>query len=823
MNINYLNKLEYNKILEIISKYAKTYLGKKLCLELQPFNKKNKVHLLIDEIFEACNLYERKGNIPICDFNDISLSIKNLESSISLSAKSLLDIATIFKISRNLKDYLYLDKDFDLSNFNIISEYFSNLYVNKNIEDKIFSSIIDDNTISDDASTCLANLRRNRRKLENQIKDNLNKIIHSNPKAIMEPIVTIRNDRYVIPVKEDFKGSIKGFIHDVSSSGSTVFIEPISIFEINNNINNIKNEELIEIEKILYNLSSLLFGLYDNLSDDVEIISKLDCIFARVNFSRDYSCVCPIINEEPYINLIQARHPLINKSEVVPIDISIGKGYSSLIITGPNTGGKTVTLKTIGLLTLMACSGIPIPANSKSSIYVFDNVFSDIGDEQSIQESLSTFSSHMTNIINILNNVTSNSLVLLDELGSGTDPIEGAALAVSILEHFHNMSCITVATTHYQEVKNYALTTDGFENASSEFDVENLKPTYKLLIGIPGKSNAFAISKRLGLSEDILIKANSLLKSSDISIEELLKNIYDDKISIETEKEEITKNLNQIETLRKSLEQENMSVRNEKNNSIEKSKQQAKDILLNAKEDANDIIKELNDLYDSLKAFEEIDYNNMSDSEIANLVKHYFYNERGSLKRANELRNKLNKSFYDLSSNNKTTKNNSNSNILKSDLKIGMKMKINNFNDIATVYSLSGKANQIQIKLGNIKMNIKVDDIVEIVKEKDNKNSQNSNLIKSNYTSGFLKSKNVLPEINVIGQTVEEAIFIIDKYLDDCYIAKLQNIRIVHGKGTGKLREGIHTFLKKNPHVKSYRLGTFGEGEMGVTIVELDF
>lgn len=815
---NYLNKLEYDKILTLLSANSKTYLGKELCLDLKPATSKDKVITLLKETDEACVLSLRKGNLPISDFEDISLPIKNLKSNISLSSKALLDTANILRLSRDLKEYFYKAEDFDLSNFSILDSYFCRLYSNKTIEDKIFSCIIDENTIADDASTVLANLRRNRRKLENQIKDTLNKIIHSNSRAIMDPIVTIRNDRYVIPVKEDFKGQIKGFVHDVSASGSTIFVEPMAVFELNNSISNIKVEESIEIEKILATLSSLLFDLTAELSNDVYFLCKLDFIFAKASFSKSMNAICPIVNDNKYINLVKARHPLIDKDKVVPIDVEIGKNYSSLIITGPNTGGKTVTLKTVGLLTLMACSGLFIPAEEKSSIYVFDNVFADIGDEQSIEESLSTFSSHISNVVYIINNSTSDSLVLLDELGSGTDPIEGASLAISILEHFHNIGAITFATTHYPEIKNYALVTDGFENASSDFDIENLKPTYKLLIGIPGKSNAFAISKKLGISNDILDRAKSFLKDDEISIEELLKNIYDDKLIIEAEKDEIIKNKNQIELLRKSLEQDKNSQKSLNEDKIEKAKIEAKNLLLEAKEEANSTIKELDILYNNLKDFEEIDFENWSDTQIANFVKSHF--KKGTLKQANLYRNKLNASFDKFSSTNSNIENINSSEIKqfsKDDLKVGMKIKLSNFNNIATILSLSGKKNVLQVQVGNIRTNIFLDDIVEInIKDK---NVKNANSKASSVTS--FKSKEVTPEINVIGQNIEEACFVIDKYLDDCAIAKLSPVRIVHGKGTGKLREGIHNFLRKNSHVNSFRLGTFGEGEMGVTVVEL--
>lgn len=810
MNKNYLDKLEYNKILDLLSKNSITYIGKDLCLNLLPSFKEAKVTKLLQETLEACNLICRKGNLPISEINNIDISIKNLESSYSLNAKSLLDIAKVLKISRELKEYFYKDEDFDLSLFPILDGYFSSLYTNLKIEENILTSILDEDNISDTASSTLSSLRRNRRKLESEIKEQLNNMIHSSTysKYIMESLVTIRNDRYVIPVKEEFRGNVKGFVHDVSSSGSTLFIEPIAVFELNNKISNLKIEEAIEIDKILERLSSLLFPITNELKQNVSLIGILDFIFAKAKLAKQMNATCPIINNKKIINLQKARHPLIAQDKVVPIDIEIGSAYNSLIITGPNTGGKTVALKTVGLLTLMACSGLHIPANENSSIYVFDNVFADIGDEQSIQESLSTFSAHMLNTIDILNNITSNSLVLLDELGSGTDPVEGASLATAILEYLNNSKCLTIATTHYQEIKNYALVTDGFENASSEFDIENLRPTYKLLIGIPGKSNAFAISRKLGLSEDILNNAKKFLKQDSINIEELLKNIYDDKVEIERQKEETSKNLAQVELLRKSLEKENISKKDKELETLNKAKLEAQNILLSAKDDANYTIKELERILNKWKALDELDIENLSDSEIANIVRDL---KKASIGNANAYRNKLNSSLNSIYSNNQEE---SSSKINKSDLSVGMNIRLKTISDIATITSLSGKSNQLQVQVGSVKMNANINDIISI------ENNVNKTHSTSSYSS-IAKSRTVNTEINVIGQNVDEACFVIDKYLDDCALAKLKTVRIVHGKGTGKLREGIHSFLRKHPHVKSFRLGTFGEGEMGVTVVEL--
>ena len=756
MNTKYLNSLEYDKIIHNLNTYCKTYMGIEKSNNLFPVFEKNKVINLLNLTKEASSLIYRKGNIPLSDIADISLCIKSLESNGILSALALLNIARFLKISREVKEYFLSSDDIDLSTYPKLYDLFDLIYTNKNIEEKIFSIILDENTIADNASPKLNSIRRQSKKLEQDIRDKLNNIIHSSSysKYIMEPIVTIRENRYVIPIKEEYRSQIKGFIHDVSSSGSTVFIEPISVFELNNNITNLKIEEEIEIEKILANLSAMLYGYTENLKSNIDILGDLDLIFAKAKYSIELDGVFPKINDEKYINLISARHPLIDKNIVVPIGISIGHEYSTLVITGPNTGGKTVALKTTGLLLLMAYSGIFIPAKEGSSIYVFDNIYVDIGDEQSIQENLSTFSAHMSNIVEITNNVSSNSLVLLDELGSGTDPIEGANLAISILKYLYDLGVISLATTHYQELKNYCLTTNGFQNASFEFDIDNLKPTYKLLIGIPGKSNAFAISKKLGLNDNILSLANSLMKNDDISIEELMKNIYDNKLKIEKEKEEIEKNSNQIEALRKSLEIENNKQKEKQDRILNDAKNDARKIIESAKEEANAVIKELNNA------------------------------DKINLSTANNLRNKLNDKLKDV---------------------------------VAT--SSNNKLNLEALKELNNKFSLK-NSTIDSNSNKSSKNTSKSS-VAFNKGNNF-KAQNISSEINVIGMNVDEATFVIDKYLDDCAITKLSPVRIVHGKGTGKLREGIHKYLKTHPHVKSFRLGTFGEGEMGVTVVELN-
>ena len=779
-----LNKLEYNEIIDVLEKHCKTYLGKNLCDSLKPSFSFELVDVLLNETKEADTLLRQKGSPPFYETDELEKYIKILKSNQTLSIKGLLNIGMLLRIARELKEYFY---DNNTSSFINLEKYFTLLYSNPSIEKSIFDKIVDENTIADNASKKLSSLRRNRKSLEQEVKDKLNSYIHSSTyaKYIMEPIVTIRNNRYVIPVKEEYRSYIKGFVHDTSSSGSTLYIEPTSIFDLNNKINHIKIEEDLEIEKILHQLSASLYAYTTELDNDLNLIANIDLIFAKAHFGIEINGITPILNNKKFVDLHKARHPLIDKDKVVPINIGLGKDYVSLLITGPNTGGKTVALKTLGLLLLMAYSGIPIPCSEGSNICVFTYIFADIGDEQSIQESLSTFSAHMKNIVEITKKANNNSLVLLDELGSGTDPVEGAALAISILSYLKSVNALVCCTTHYQELKEFALVTDGFENASFEFDIENLKPTYKLLVGIPGKSNAFAISKKLGLDEQILNVANAHLKEDKVSIEELLKNIYDNKLKVEKQVEETEKNLRQVEALRKSLEKKQDDVLEKRAKMLEDAKLEARDILLSAKEEATEIIHELSASVD--------------------------------LKQANNLRNKLNDKIRNINSVHYSGQDNSFESINKNDIKDGLNVYISSLGTNGIILENTvNKSNEVQVQVGSMKMNVKLSDLRKL--------SSNITASKSTgkvTTEKSSKTKVISPEINVIGQNVDEAIYVIDKYLDNCASANISPVRIVHGKGTGKLREGIHSFLKKHPHVKSFRIGTFGEGEMGVTVVEI--
>lgn len=789
---NSLKKLEFDKILENVSNYCKTYIGKIHVSELRPLQDKKGIQKMLDETSQGVVLIQRNSTPPLGEIADIKVYLKSLDSYGTLSIKALLEIQNILQMSSNLKNYF--EKDYlETSNFSAVEQYFFDLYVNPSIVSTFAKSIIDEDTIADTASSKLQDIRRKERKIEQDIRSKLNGILHSSTysKYMRENIVTIRNGRFVIPVKEEYRSVVKGFVHDMSSSGSTVFIEPIAIFDLNNELSNLHIEEELEIEKILQNLSGLLYPYTKELENNVQLIGKLDFIFAKAHYSLNLHCTTPEINDEKFIDFKNARHPLIDQTNVVPISVELGKDFLSLIITGPNTGGKTVTLKTIGLLSAMACSGLNIPADEHSSFYVFDHIFADIGDEQSISESLSTFSSHMSNIVKITQKATSNSLILVDELGSGTDPLEGAHLAISILQYFTEMKCLTVATSHYQELKKYALVTPGFKNASVEFDIEHLKPTYRLLIGIPGKSNAFAISRKLGLDENIIEHASSMIDKETVNLEDLLKNIYDSKSKIEDEKIRTSLALQEAEDLRNSLKHQHSNVSDKEKELISNAKQEAKQILLDAKETANSIIKDMNSAQSASKA--------------------------------NKLRNTLNEKISSINTNVEDVELSDNllPTIARENIKPGLNVYVSNLKTNGIVVSNISKDDTVQVQIGIMKMKVDIKNLQQTSNSKSSTSANNKSASYSYVARSSLKSQSVSSELNILGLTVDEAIPIVDKYLDDCYIAKLSPVRIVHGKGTGALRNGIHHYLKSNKIVDSFRLGTFGEGEMGVTIVNL--
>ncbi len=790
MQTKYLDKLEYFKIIDILKNFCVTHIGQELAINLLPYYTETEVKRELQETSESYSLIFQKGNLPIYEIDkSIETHLKMLEFDSILSIKQILDVTNVLRLSRELKEYFSLyQNEIKIDFSKALNKYFNTLYTNADIESKIFKGIIDENTLDDRASTDLYTIRKKQNKIEHIIRERLNSMLTS--KYVQEPIVTIKNNRYVIPIKQEYRGEIKGFIHDISTSGATVFIEPTAVFDLNNELNDLKFKENMEIQKILSDYSKMLKSITTNLHENLLLIAKLDFIFAKAKYAISINAYEPKINNEHYIDLINARHPLIDKDVVVPININLGKTFKSLIITGPNTGGKTVSLKTCGLLTAMAMSGLFIPANENSSIYIFDNIFADIGDNQNIQESLSTFSSHMTNIIEICNNATKDSLVLFDELGSGTDPIEGAALATSILKYLYSKQILTISTTHYTELKTFALTNAGFENACSDFDVDTLTPTYKLLIGIPGKSNAFDISKKLGLTKEILEDAFNLVSKDAVDFENILKKLYKDKLLIEDEKDKILKNSKEVENLKHEL-------LNEKNTRIAK----AEEILLKAKQESRELLLDTKDTVNSI--IKELNADNIN------------------LKTANELRNKLNQNIQKLDLVNDDLDNENVKKAVtlqdeKDSIVLGMEVFVPKFNANGIINSLPNKSNEVFVTIGNIKTKLNLSELIKIKETVLHKGK-----LVSKVTHNISKSNNISNEINVIGYNLDDAIWAVDKYLDNASLSTLTHVRIVHGKGTGILRKGLQNFLKTNKHVKSYRNGTFGEGEMGVTIVEL--
>ena len=740
----FLEKLEYNLIKEKLASFCKTFNGKNKAIQLEPDSDQELVQKNLDETNALIELSSRLGNLPISSLDNLAETLKRVESQSPLTIIGLLQMLEVLKNSHELSDFYSKAKEDNLLSTNILDNYFLELYSNESIENKIKNVIISENEICDNASPTLNRIRKEKKNLEIDIRNRLNDIIHSNTysKYIQDKVVTIRNGRFVIPVMNEYRSMIKGFIHDLSSSGQTVYIEPTAVFEANNRINELEIDEVREIERILEELSTLLFPIFGFLKQNIELISNIDFLNAKALLSDELDASKPVISN--YIFLKKARHPLIDKNKVVPISLYIGKidevkaDFSTLVITGPNTGGKTVTLKTVGLLVLMAQSGLNITCQEGSTIKLFDNVFADIGDDQSIAESLSTFSSHMTNIAYILSNMTQDSLVLVDELGSGTDPLEGANLAISLLEKFHEIGAFTLATTHYHEIKDFCYVTDGYYNCSLEFDLKTLRPTYNLLMGIPGKSNAFEISRKLGIPQDVILNAKSLMDKPAIDSEQLFKEIYDDRVEIAKEKIQIEKNLNQVTLLRKKLEDENNNKLKIEEEKIENAKIQARQILIDAKDEADKMIRELNKI-------------SLSDNNKRQLE---------------NLRTKMNEKI------NKTE---------------GSKL------DFSNLSLLNNKYNATQEKTSR----------------------------KGNISLNNTKAMTTSTEINIIGETVADGIEALDKYLDNCKMANLKIVRVVHGKGTGKLRQGVHDYLKKSKYVKSFRIASIGEGDYGVTIVEL--
>ena len=785
MNEKVINSLEFNKIKEYIKNSAITYIGKEKIDSVEPETDIELIIRMQNEVSQASSLLVRKAELPLSPISRIDIVINKIKLGAVLSPNEILQVADILRVSRRLKNYI----DCDNIDAEYLVKYFDNLYNNKNLEEEINRCIKSEDEIDDRASKELYNIRRKIVNLESQIKSKLTEIIHSKGKLLQDDVVTFRNGRYVIPVKQEFKNEVDGFVHDYSSTGSTVFIEPKVVFDKNNEIQELKNEEKLEIERILSLLTQMISPLIDQIKNSVDNIGIIDCIFAKAKYGLSIDGFIPKVNTNNFISLKRARHPLISKDKVVPIDIWIGDEFNTLVITGPNTGGKTVTLKTVGLLSIMAQCGMMIPASEESEMAIFENIYTDIGDEQSIEQSLSTFSAHMTNIIDILSNVNNNNLVLLDELGSGTDPVEGAALAMSILDHLHEIGSTTIATTHYSELKAYAIKTSGVENASCEFNIDSLMPTYKLIIGLPGKSNAFSISKRLGLSENIIKKASDYLTSENIRFEDVISDIEEDKRIAREERELSKKMLMEANIAKKKIDDDVRKLEEKKDAILLKAKEQARDILIEAEEEANSIIKELT----ILKTKKQKDDTN---------------------RQAEEKRNKLKRSLSEIQKDLIIPSKKINNSIKAEEVIIGEKYYVPSLDQEVTVVSKVDKKGNVMIQSGIIKLEIHHSQL-----EKIQSKSKNANVIVNSYVKS--KAQTISSEINLIGKNVDEAVEILDKYIDDAYLSGVGQVRIVHGKGSGALRNGIHKYLKNHPNVKNYRLGVYGEGDSGVTIIEL--
>ncbi len=752
MNSKVLSTLEFNKIIDRLSQYCCTYLGRAICFDTKISTNIDEVQKRLTMVTQTQDLILKLGNIPITEINDIKPCLKKANIDGILNFKELLDIAHVLKVSREIKQYISSSPTLNLEEFDLIIRYFENIYSNSRIENLILDNIYDEQTINDKASTELYNIRKSILQLENKVKDTLQNYVSSPTylKYLQDTVITIRNNRFVIPVKQEYKSNISGIVHDTSASGSTLFIEPNNIVEMNNNISKLKNDETIEIEKICYEYTLEIQKISDNISNNLNILGILDFMQAKSKYSLDNNMYEPILNNEKYINLIDARHPLIPKETVVPINVEINNKYNCMIITGPNTGGKTVTLKIIGLLTLMTQYGMHIPARSGSNISVFNNIFTDIGDEQSIEQNLSTFSSHMTNIIDITNKVKDNSLIIIDELGSGTDPVEGAALAIGILEYLNTKNSITLCTTHYSELKTYAMSKPNILNACTQFDLKTLKPTYKLIIGIPGKSNAFAISQKLGLDKDIIETSSKYIAKNNVDFEEILAKLNKEKDEIEKLKKNTQSEYSKIRLEREQIEKEKEKLITQKDNILQHATNEAKSMVLDAKQEINKIIS---DIYE-LKKKDTIQIQNSKTS----------------------INEKLNKKIDKLSQTKKSKDLNAKLNTTIDDLSVGQLVYIPSLDKMASVLNINDE-NNILVQIGVIKTTLSADKIK--IMEPNKQQEKKKNIIKFDIEN---KSKNINSSINVIGKTIDEAIYEIDKYLDDAYLSKIGMITIIHGK-----------------------------------------
>ncbi|MFV0504610.1 MAG: endonuclease MutS2 [Lachnospirales bacterium] len=782
-----LKVLEFTKIVELLVSKAISPMGKDYSKNIEPNIYLDEIKKNQKETTEAVNLILKRGSFPLGGIKDIRESIKRVGVGGTLSIEELLNVGDFLYVCGKVERFAKDDRDTEV--YENLQDKLDSIVGNSRLENKIHKCIKNDKELNDNASDTLFSIRQSIRNYNNKIREQLNNLINSSGSKTMlqDNVITTRNGRYCVPVKFEYKNSFGGMIHDQSSTGATVFIEPTIVVESNNKISQLKSEEKAEIDKILYNLSQMVVEELPLFHNNLEMITYLDFVFAKGELSLLYNGTRPKFNTKGFIDIKKGRHPLLDKNEVVPTDIYIGKDFTTLLITGPNTGGKTVSLKTLGLFTLMGQSGLHIPAQDGSELGVFDNVFADIGDEQSIEQSLSTFSSHMTNIVYILKHMTKNSLVLFDELGAGTDPTEGAALGISILENLHKKDIRVAVTTHYSELKVYAIDTKGVENACCEFDVKTLRPTYKLLIGIPGKSNAFAISKRLGLPTEIINGAKEIISQEDTRLESVITDLEINRKTILKEKEEAENMRQEIQRLKKDVENQKNRLDRQREKAAETAKKEAKEIITEAKEKADRLIQELNRQISGKSSMKEIE------------------KTRAELREATK---KYNIDFVSMTEENKSKK-------LDESLKNGDNVFVTTMNSSGTIVSDVDKNKKVMVQIGSMKMQIHISNLQ---KEKVKKEQVRHN-IAARARSG--KSSNIKVELDIRGHNVEEGLEKLDKYLDDAFLANLKQVSIIHGKGTGVLRRAVHDFLKGNSNIANYRFGEFGEGDLGVTIVTL--
>ena len=790
MNNKTLIKLEFDKIISMLENEASSFRGKQLCRRLKPVTDLTKIDLLQEQTAAAFTRIIKKGRISFGDAAPVEESLKRLEIGGALNTAELLRICRLLSDTARAKSYGRHDTQEDLAD--CLDIYFDGLEPLTPLSNEIERCIISEDEISDDASSALKHIRRSINNLNDRVHTTLSGLVNGSLRTyLQDALITMRGDRYCIPVKAEYRSQVQGLIHDQSASGSTLFIEPMAIVKLNNDLKELYVQEQDEIRKILASLSEEAAQYIEEIRTDYRSLTDLDFIFARGALALTMRASRPILNEEGRIRIREGRHPLLDQKKVVPITVSLGDEFSLLIITGPNTGGKTVSLKTVGLLTLMGQAGLHIPAGDRSEIAVFRQVYADIGDEQSIEQSLSTFSSHMTNIVSFLKKVDDRSLVLFDELGAGTDPTEGAALAIAILSHLHKRNIRTMATTHYSELKIYALSTPGVENACCEFDVESLRPTYRLLIGIPGKSNAFAISGKLGLPGYIIDDAKKRLSEQDVSFEDLLSDLEASRRTIEKEQAEIAAYKKEAETLKRQAVQKQ-----------EKLEEQRDRIIREANEKANAILREAKEV---------------ADETIRNF--HKFGKENISAAEMEKERERLRKKIKDTSASASLKTNKPKKTYKPSDFKLGESVKVLSMNLTGTIGSLPDARGNVTVQMGILRSQVNISDL-EIIEEVSPYAPKRMNRTAKSKIK-MSKSLSVSPEINLLGKTVDEAVAELDKYLDDALLSHLNSVRVVHGKGTGALRKGIHEYLRRQKHVKSYRLAEFGEGDAGVTIVEL--